>query len=218
MSKFAVRYVAVCLTLVTLPVSYAAPGSDLARHASVTAVLEFDQPDSSIPLDAVAQELSRILAPTGADINIRVRNESSEVEISGELVVFKMKGWCTMNALPIGALSDERGPLAMTYSVDGQMLEFGEVNCDRVRSSLQRVFGTSYSNIQQQVYGRALARVMAHELYHMFVQSPIHSRRGITKGSLSAWELSSEDLRMSPSALHALSNALNAPLQKQVVP
>ncbi len=109
-----------------------------------------------------------------------------------------------MNALPIGALSDERGPLAMTHSVDGELLPFGEVECDRVRTALQRTVGRSNPEAHQVEYGVALARVMAHEIYHMLAKSAAHTREGVTKQALSSTELSRETLRLSPPAQTAL--------------
>lgn len=114
-----------------------------------------------------------------------------------------------MNALPIGALSDERGALAMTYSVDGELLGFGEVECDHVRGCILRALGTGNPAAQEPLYGQALARVMAHELYHMLVHSSLHTRDGLTKERLSGWDLSQEKFNLSDSAVQAVRKAVS---------
>jgi hypothetical protein len=100
-----------------------------------------------------------------------------------------MKGHCTARPLPIGALSDERGALAMTYSSDGTLLPFGAVECDRVRQSLERVLGRNPLDVHSDAYSTAIARVMAHEIYHMVGNSKGHTQDGLTKRSFSSRDL-----------------------------
>ncbi len=56
-----------------------------------------------------------------------------------ELVVFDMRGSCSMAARPTAL--EETGPLGMAYESNGHVLHFGEVRCDRVRRCLERVTG-----------------------------------------------------------------------------
>jgi hypothetical protein len=170
----------------------------------VTVLLDFEQPHSAASLQALAQELDRILAPAQLKIDLRIKSEVPASAQFGELVLFKMKGHCSMNALPIGALSDERGALAMTYSVDGQLLSFGEVECDRVRGSVQRALGRGDPERHQAALGVALARVMAHEMYHMIANSSTHTKDGVTKESLSGAELAERPLSLTGKAKDAL--------------
>src|SRR6266567_2566814 len=94
---------------------------------SVTVLVDFEKPYSPVSMDAMRHELQTLLQPAGLKIDLRLKDELVPGAIFNQLVVFKMKGACTMVALPIGALSDERGPLAMTHSSDGTILHFGEV-------------------------------------------------------------------------------------------
>jgi hypothetical protein len=105
------------------------------------------------------------------------------------MVVLKMSGECTMEAIP--AVPDEMGlPLGMTYASDGEILPFGKVDCDRVRQSLQRVLtGGRRDDV---ALGRALGRVVAHEMYHMLSHSKAHTASGITRKSLSPRDLAAE--------------------------
>ena len=98
----------------------------------------------------------------------------------------------------------------MTYSVDGQLLSFGEVECDRVRRSVQQAVGKGDPEKHQVALGVALARVMAHEMYHMMSNSSVHTKDGVTKESLSARELSQEMLPFSRKAQSALRDAISS--------
>lgn len=192
------RLVAVILFLGCVPLSHAA-GPDVASPSlPITVVLDFEQPHSSVSLESLQHELQRILAAARLKVDLRLNSDLPNAPQFRDVVLFKMKGHCTMEALPIGALSDERGALAMTYSVDGTLLPFGEVECDRVRESIQRSLGKGNPEIHQAAFGVALARVIAHEMYHMITNSSIHTKEGVTKESLSGRELS-QDVMSYPS-------------------
>ena len=174
------------------------------QSSSVTVLLDFEQPHSPAAFHALERELDLILRPARLKVDLRDKSEVTPGSEFGELLLFKMRGSCTLNALPIGALLDERGPLAMTYSVKGKMLSFGEVECARVRQSIQTVLGKGASQANQDVFGVALARVMAHEMYHMLVKSSEHTKLGLTKESLSGRELSQEFLPLPSQVTNSL--------------
>ena len=155
----------------------------------VTVLVSFEHSHPAASLNAMEHQLDSMLAGTGLKLVLRDRSAVPPRAEFGELLVFKMKGHCSMDALPVAALSDERGPLAMAYSSDGTVLPFGEVECDTVRHSLQRLVGKYNPRAYQSAFDAALGMVMAHEIYHMLAQTPEHTHRGVTKASLSAQEL-----------------------------
>lgn len=175
----------------------------------ITVLLDFEKPHSDVSVQAMREELQRILDPAGLKIDLRLKNELSPEPQFPDLVIFKMKGSCTMNALPVAALSDERGALAMAYSSDGEILHFGEVECDRVRQSLQRVLGRGAPERHQKAYGAALGLLVAHEMYHMLGNQKIHTRDGLTKSSLSARELLEDNLTLPIARLQCYTSTNN---------
>ena len=175
-----------CL-LATISLCAGAPNPD---PQPVTVLVEFTGVRSVASLNALKSELQTILSDSHLQIDLKLKNSWPDTPVMGDLLLFKMKGTCTMNAMPVGALSDERGPLAMTHSVNGELLPFGEVECDRVRTALQRTVGRGNPEAHQTEYGIALARVMAHEIYHMLEKSAAHTKEGLSKESLSSAELS----------------------------
>jgi hypothetical protein len=111
---------------------------------------------------------------------------------------------------PVPYLYDERGPLAFTYSTDGAVLPFGEIECDRVRSSLRTaMWGGDYKR-SDKLLGRALARVLAHELYHMLAKTHSHAGEGIAEKALSGAQLISERLQLNQAELNKMHDAVQA--------
>lgn len=175
----------------------------------ITVLLDFDKPHPHVPLKAMQNELQSILDGAGLSLDLRLKDQLPPDPQFGDLVIFKMSGHCSTEQLPIGAILDERGPLAWTYSSDGEMLSFGEVQCDRVRLSLQRLYGPDSAEMHSALYGKALARVVAHEMYHMLSNSPAHTKAGVTKSSLSPQELTQRPLRYSPNTDDILRKAVD---------
>ena len=198
------RFVAALLLAAALP---AFPDTSDSGQ-SVTVLLDFEKPYAPASVAAMRHELQTLLQPAGLKVDLRLKDEVEPGTIFNQLVVFKMKGACSMVALPVGALSDERGPLAMTHSSDGTLLHFGEVECDRVRQSIQRVLGHGYPERRQAALGTALGVVMAHEMYHMIGNAKDHTGEGVTKRSLSAQELLAGDLSVPELARKAVQHGL----------
>jgi hypothetical protein len=165
--------------------------------------MDFDSPHSEAPLQSLRQNLNHLLTAGGISVDLKLKENLPENPQFGQLVVFKMKGSCSMGPAPNQPAS-RQGPLAMAYTSDGQVLHFGEVECDRIRYALQRILGVGHSRRNQETYGAALAIVIAHEVYHMLGNATRHTRHGLTKPALSADELTSPNLALSPEALAAM--------------
>jgi hypothetical protein len=171
----------------------------------VKVILQFEYPASSIAIRAMETSAMRILAKT---ISLRFGSASSATTASmGRLVLFEMKGYCTMD----GPAAEDTGSgsiLASTFVSDGVVLPFGEVSCDRVRASLGHAFGTANPEQLQYRLGLALAHILTHELYHMLSGSVTHTRRGLTQSSLTPLELVSAVPDLPSSASDAMENAV----------
>jgi hypothetical protein len=66
----------------------------------------------------------------------------------------------------------------------GRVLPFSEVQCDQVRKTLFALEPTAGKNEKQEALGLAMARVVAHELYHVLASSTAHASRGLAKAVL----------------------------------
>ena len=142
----------------------------------------------------------------GITAEVMLRSEMPVSPQFSELVVFEMKGSCSMNAAPAFSVrvSDELGVLGLSYASNGEILHFGEVECDRVRQCLQRVTGRGRPEKLQAEYGAALGIVVAHEIYHMIADAKQHTKHGLTKESLSARDLLGGELSIPSVAREAL--------------
>jgi hypothetical protein len=112
-----------------------------------------------------------------------------------DLVVMTFNGSCSFDPAP--PIYDEMGPLAITRTANGEVQPFGEVNCDRVVNSVRSaMLGQDYPRADMLI-GRALGRVVAHELVHMLTKSGHHAREGVEKAALSGRQLIAASLPLS---------------------
>lgn len=183
--------------------------SSTSSMAKLTLLVSFDHPLSATSLENVQTQLHTVLRGTGLHVEVRDRETVPARTQFGQLIVFHMKGYCSMDPLPVGALSDERGPLAMAYSTDGQVLPFGEVECDSIRVCLERVLGKQSTRAYQPLFDAALGIVLAHEIYHILANSFEHTRKGVTKASLTGRELLDKNLSMPDIAQLAIRQTLS---------
>lgn len=182
-----------------------AAGLSRSTRPPVTVILEFEKPHSDVSLEAMRQEVQHLMGDAGLKIDFRLKQNLPAYPQFADLVLFKMRGSCSMNTWsPSQAVDSEGAPLAMTYSENGKLLHFGEVACDRVRESLQRVLGPGGGRKHESALGNALGIVIAHEMYHMLADTKTHTKQGITKEALSARELLDGDLSMPHGADRAI--------------
>jgi hypothetical protein len=166
----------------------------------LTVLMDFDSPHSETPIPSLRRSLSRLLTYGDISVDLEMKEDLPAKPQFGQLVIFKMKGSCSMNPVASDLRRSPSGPLAMAYTSDGQVLHFGEVECDRVRLALEKILGFGGSRRNQETYGAALAIVIAHEVYHMLGNATRHTRDGLTKAALSAAELASPKLAYSADA------------------
>jgi hypothetical protein len=180
-----------------------ASGATVAPHAtgaSLTLVFQFDGPYSVRSFQEMKQELGSILKDAGIQVDWRERDQVSSSESFANLVVVKFRGACRME--PATSRDAEPGPLAFTHSSDGHILPFSQVECDRVRSSLRSAMAAEDYGRSDVVFGRAMARVLAHELYHVLAGTESHSRHGVAQRALSGSQLVSDQLELNPDELN----------------
>jgi hypothetical protein len=158
---------------------------------NLTVLLSIDGKASSAALKELKTELNAIMKDTGRTLDVRLRSQTAPNETFNDLVLVKLKGTCTMQRLV--PFMDERGPLAWTHSVDGAVLPFAEVSCDRIANAVAGALWGGERKQADQLLGRALGRVLAHELYHILGKTHEHNADGsLAKEALSAKQLISD--------------------------
>jgi len=113
--------------------------------------------------------------------------------VSVELAVVTFKGRCDSSGLK--APGRFEGALGWTHMSDGQILPFTDVSCDRVRDFLGPGLLQFAVEERDEKYGRALGRVLAHELYHIFAHTMQHGSMGVAKESYNMKDLLADDFQ-----------------------
>ncbi len=152
----------------------------------LTVVLDFKGPHSPSSVKEMERESGYILKSSGIQLQWRVLGQDAHGSFN-DLVVMSFKGACEYEPAP--PRYDELGPLAITRTTNGEVQPFGEVDCDRVVSTAESAMsGVDYSRADMLI-GRALGRVVAHELVHMMTKSGVHGQEGVEKPALSGKQL-----------------------------
>jgi hypothetical protein len=140
---------------------------------------------------ALQDELEQIMAPIGLNFKWRSLSAQRGNEISVELVVVTFQGRCDVRGL--NARSVPPGALGWTHVSDGNILPFSGVDCDRIRGFIQASLLTVSRRRREEAFGRALGRVVAHELYHILANTRRHGSAGVAKERYTVQDLMSGD-------------------------
>mgnify|MGYP005835948463 CR=1 FL=1 len=191
------------LSLMLVPLALC---SGQAGEESTRLGLLVDAADS-IPADVLAafrQETERVLPLKLVSIHWRRMRRQNESESFDRLIVVRLVGeckpWQEPSPVPIG-------PLGVTHISDGRILPFVEADCGRVISAAQRLRRHPF-RLGAEELGRALGRVIAHEIYHVLSASSVHDEQGLSKSALSAAELFLPGAGFAPAALERMASGL----------
>jgi hypothetical protein len=175
-----------------------------ATFAPITLYVQYQQPAPEGVRLAIQDEVDSIMEPIG--LHFEWRNlAAAGHEVSAELAVVSFKGRCDLAG--IGGKSKFEGALGWTHVSDGQILPFTDVSCDRVRDFAQGGLVAINAEEREEKYGRALGRVLAHELYHIFANTMHHSSMGIAKESYSVQDLLTDDFQFREKELRLLQSS-----------
>jgi hypothetical protein len=87
------------------------------------------------------------------------------------------------------------GALGWTHMSDGVILPFSDVDCGRIRSFIQKSIRKQDPLDREVILGRAIGRVLAHELYHVLANTEQHGTCGVGRAVYSVQELLSSDFQ-----------------------
>jgi len=158
---------------------------------SIGIFIQFEAAPASQSVVVMKSEVARILKPTGFTINWRSLEENRGSEAFSDILVVKFHGKCRIQyGDPEGDLTDQEYSLATTLVSKGKVLPYSDVACDQV----VRLLPTALGN-RQNALGKALGRVLAHELYHLLGNVTRHAAQGIGKSTIAAIDLAAGSLR-----------------------
>jgi hypothetical protein len=183
------RAVVLSLLLAVLP----AIGQERRADPPIALYTSFQQPVPSAVLQALQDELGDLMEPSMLHLEWRTLAGVSGSEVAAELAVVKFLGRCDVEGLEMKA--GHPGALGWTHVSDGVILPFADVDCDRIRTFVQKELLFRHASEREEAFGRAVARVLAHELYHVFTQTAHHGSDGIGKSAFTVQDLMSDDFQ-----------------------
>lgn len=185
------KLLSLCLLATVLSAAEAPP-----RGAALPPILLFTQTQEAIPAavqDAMRDEVDSIMAPAGFHFEWHDLAEASQAGIAVELAVLTFRGSCDTPVTLLRKPTETQRALGFTASSDGEILPFTTVDCDRTRTFLAAAVLRLPADERQPAFGRALGRILAHELFHIFASTPRHASSGIAKESYTVQDLLTDD-------------------------
>jgi hypothetical protein len=183
-----------------LTAAYAGQGSEGAGvPPDLTIYITFAKAPAASAIGYMKAEMDAIMAPLDMRVDWRDLSDANGKHMVTELLVVRFRGDCQVNRL---RSAPKFGPLGWTHISDGQILPFTDVDCDQIRELMQSPLATSPPGEQPKLLGRAMARVIAHELYHFLGNTTKHASAGIAKGVYNAADLTAAHLEFDQTGLN----------------
>jgi hypothetical protein len=175
-------------------------------HTDLAVYLVTGRNQPAAPLENMKSELSGIMRSAGYRV---VYDDARAPDPQGRfsaLAVLELRGTC---GIPAGSFRGERGlasgaSLAETAVSSGVVLPFSRIDCPNLTRLIGPLLGDEPVGQRDYLYGRAMARVAAHELYHVMMGSREHCRQGVAKASFSVNDLLNEGFDFDGAALALL--------------
>jgi hypothetical protein len=122
--------------------------------------------------EEMTSELERLFGPAALQPFFRNLHARPPHEIYERLAVARFRGDCSVG--PTLLESSDDPALGITHVSDGQILPFVAVDCERVQKLIHSEIRGLPVTQQEALFARALARVLAHELYHVVAETSEH--------------------------------------------
>lgn len=189
----------------------AAPVLRAVSRPTVTVLVKLEREAPAPAIDEMRREVSRVMLPAGVYFNVLLESETTPGAVFDDVVVVTIKGQCTVEQDPM--LIDERGPatLAYAFSSGTEILPFAVVSCDHVRHAVDPALWGGQHFSRDRLLGRALGRVVAHELFHVVERTSVHSKSGIFQPALSGAQLIAEEMSFAPADISRLRRSFVRP-------
>src|SRR5262249_45440454 len=133
----------------------------------------------------------------------RLANELAEAESFEDVVVVTLHGRCHTDGLLNTPLTGGKA-LGLTHISDSHVLPFATIECDSVRRYVRTRAVTMRQTEWDSLLGRALGRVIAHELYHVLSGSKKHGQQGVAKASHNQQDLDQDRFELSQADIRLL--------------
>lgn len=179
--------------LLTGPIRLAAAGK--IESPEIGLLLRFDVPPGRAFVAAMERELAHIMSSANLRLKWLFPENSDGKQLFARAMVFTFHGSCRVIAGEPGAVEHSRRVTLADTLVDGAtLLPYSETNCDRLRGFLSAEDDPRQAGAESRL-GFAMARVLAHEMYHVLLETHAHGKSGIAKAAHTPSALLSGSLR-----------------------
>ena len=162
---------------------------------------------TAAPLAFMRKEADSLMRTAGYSVEWRNAKSRRAGEDAADLVFVELSGVCAapMNPVPGAPAPDDNQPsLASTAVEDGVVLPFSRIDCAALTRTLSAMFAHEPPARRTYLYGRAMGRLLAHELYHVLAQTRDHAAAGIGKPCFTASDLVTDRFEFESVALARL--------------
>ena len=178
----------ICLWVADPRIGRAEPASKPDRE--VVVYLKTHPGQRSQPTEEMRREADALMAAAGYAISWRDLGESARDAADSFLAVIELRGTChaPQPAAPVDPLAEDAS-LASTAVADGKVLPYSQLECENLTKLLAPSLAKETAEKRDYLYGRAMGRLVAHELFHVLIGTRDHDSAGIAKRAFSAHEI-----------------------------
>ena len=160
--------------------------------------------------EAIRAEVDLLLAPDGLHFAWRSLPETVP-SVWPDLAVLTFTGRCEV--MPLNVIPHHNERLGWTHLSDKEILPYATVDCGAILEYIYEGLSLEPPHLREQILGRAIGRVTAHELLHIFSRTPAHGNHGVDHPSLTPSQLLADRMTFDASEptvhiLHTASLAL----------
>jgi hypothetical protein len=144
------------------------------------------------PIEEMEREAGALMDVAGYSLEWRVLPHASIDAVEAPIVVMELHGVCEAPERPDVAVPlPDSSRLASAAISNGEILPFGSVECNTLSRMLADALPKS-GNKREFLYGRAMGRLVAHELYHILTKTRDHEDTGVGKSHFSVKDVLAE--------------------------
>ena len=160
------------------------------------------------PVQEMQREVTALLQTAGYRVDWRNRTDANQSVDQASVVVLQLKGVCQSPERPenIEPLT-KNVSLASTAVVDGKVLPFSWLECETLTKLLAPSLVKEAGGKRDHLYGRAMGRLVAHELFHVLSNTIEHDHEGVAKPSFSAQDVLAENFAFEDTSIAMFADA-----------
>ena len=189
-----------CLLLAALPGS--------SQVGSIAIYTQFQHEPPKAVLSAIQEEASALMAPAGLRLQWKSLPSTGR-EVSSAVAVVTFQGRCTVANPRTQPTWDTR--LGWSHVSNGEVLPFAGIDCDSILGFVYERLLAAPTWERDQVLGRAIGRVLAHEFDHIFAETVDHGARDMDQPEYTVEKLVAPSLDSGAANRHILRPAASEP-------